>query len=82
MAGTVESYRRSMVKAVSWRVVAVAITSTVTWALTGRLDLAAMVGAVDTAIKLGAYYAHERLWSRSCFGLTIEAVPSERSTER
>ena len=63
-----ESHARSIVKALSWRVWAGLITFGVAWAITGRLTLAAEVGLADTAVKLGAYYAHERLWLKVRFG--------------
>jgi uncharacterized membrane protein len=40
----------------------------VAWSLTGSLDLATKIGIVDTAIKIGAFYIHERLWIRLDFG--------------
>jgi uncharacterized membrane protein len=63
-----ESAARSMAKSLSWRVVAMAITLSVTYAVTGNLRLAAAVGVTDTVIKIGTYYAHERAWNRVSFG--------------
>lgn len=75
-----ESHRRSIIKALSWRALAVTITMSVTYAVTGQLELAAAVGLVDTIIKLGVYYAHERVWNRVNFGLgTAELAARERS---
>ena len=78
-----ESRRRSVVKALSWRVLALSITMSVTFAITGRPELAVAVGAVDTAIKLAAYYFHERAWSRSAFGIAaVDLTAKERSSDR
>ena len=63
-----DSAARSMVKSLSWRVVAMAITLSVTYAVTGSFSLAAAVGVTDTVIKIGTYYAHERAWNRISFG--------------
>ncbi len=63
-----ESAARSMAKSLSWRVVAMTITLSVTYAVTDSLGLAATVGLTDTVIKLGTYYAHERAWNRVSFG--------------
>ncbi|PLX92087.1 MAG: hypothetical protein C0621_10065 [Desulfuromonas sp.] len=64
MDGTI----RSLSKAISWRVVATLITAVIVYLLTGELDFAAKVGLADTAVKFGAYFAHERLWNRIRFG--------------
>ena len=63
-----ESHKRSIAKALSWRVMGAAFTATVVWVVTGKPGLAAAVGVVDTVIKLGAYYVHERVWNRIRFG--------------
>ncbi len=64
-----ETRRRSLVKALSWRVLALAITSGVTYAFSASVSLAVSIGLLDSAIKIGAYYAHERAWMRSSFGM-------------
>ena len=63
-----ESHKRSVVKAVTWRIIAVIVTSTVAYIFTGNSTLSLSIGFVDMAIKLGAYYGHERLWDRSSWG--------------
>ena len=81
--GRRETRRRSIVKTLSWRVLATGITTSVTYALTGQWELAATVGLADAVIKLGAYYAHERAWGRIAFGLEgIESNGAERSQKR
>ncbi len=64
-----ETHFRSILKAGSWRLAALLITMTVAYAITRKTELAAAIGLGDTAIKLGAYYLHERLWLRVKFGL-------------
>ena len=39
-----------------------------TWFLTGTVDVAIKIGLLDTVIKMGAYYMHERGWNRLDFG--------------
>ena len=63
-----ESRRRSIAKALSWRVVAMLITAMVALLWTGEWELAAAIGLADTVIKLGLYYLHERLWVRIDLG--------------
>lgn len=63
-----ETHYRSIIKAISWRTGGTIVTCFVAWVLTGNLDLAAKIGALDTLIKIGAFYLHERLWNRLNFG--------------
>jgi uncharacterized membrane protein len=63
-----DTHKRTLLKTVSWRVVATFTTAGVTFLLTGRLDFAISVGVVDSLVKFLIYYFHERLWSRSPFG--------------
>ena len=63
-----ESFARSLFKSLSWRVVAVIITTTVAWIVTGEKLYAVAIGVTDTMIKLFAYFAHERIWNRIHFG--------------
>ncbi len=65
-----ESHRRSIAKALSWRVCATIITGLVAWAVTREIRFAATIGALDAAFKLGIYYAHERMWNRISLGRT------------
>lgn len=67
----VESHKRSIAKAVSWRIFASLVTVIVVYIFTRELVLSASVGLVDTAIKIIAYYSHERLWSRIHFGRRV-----------
>ena len=63
-----ESHVRTIMKTLSWRLVATVVTFSVAWFATGKLTLAAEIGVADTLIKLGGYYFHERLWIRVKFG--------------
>jgi len=69
-----ESFARSLVKSLSWRFVAVIITTSVAWFVTGEKMFALAIGVIDTVIKLAAYFAHERIWNRIDFG---KAKPPE-----
>ncbi len=59
---------RSIVKAVTWRAGGTVVTFMVVWVVAGELSLAAQIGILDTAIKIGVFYAHERFWNRLSFG--------------
>jgi uncharacterized membrane protein len=63
-----ESHLRSIAKAMTWRAGGTVVTFMVAWILTRRFELAAQIGILDTIVKLGAFYAHERVWNRMNFG--------------
>ncbi|GAB4270644.1 MAG: hypothetical protein Kow0092_25060 [Deferrisomatales bacterium] len=63
-----ESHRRSLAKALSWRLVATVITSAIVFAATGQVEFAATVGMADTGVKFFLYFAHERLWNHVPYG--------------
>ncbi|KPK44447.1 MAG: hypothetical protein AMJ65_03075 [Phycisphaerae bacterium SG8_4] len=63
-----ESHFRSIAKAITWRAGGTIVTFAVAWILTGSVELAAQIGVLDTAVKIGAFYAHERMWNRLSFG--------------
>ena len=63
-----DGHRRSIAKTASWRLIATIVTAIVAWLVTGRVEVAAAIGAADTVVKLFAYYAHERLWERLQYG--------------
>ena len=63
-----ESHYRSIIKAMTYRVQGTIVTCLVAWVLTGSLELAAQIGVLDTTLKIGAFYVHERIWNRVDFG--------------
>ena len=63
-----ETHKRSIVKSLSWRVVAAIITAVVGWVLTGSFKLGLSMGLLDSAIKIGVFYGHERCWHRVKWG--------------
>ena len=63
-----ETKRRSLAKALSWRVFATMITGSVAFALTGKAGFAVQIGLIDTVIKIFVYFGHERLWHRIPYG--------------
>ncbi len=60
--------RRSIAKALSWRLLATTITTGLVYLLTGKGEFAATVGLADTLIKFFVYISHERAWNRISYG--------------
>jgi len=69
-----ETTRRSITKALSWRFLATTITTGLVYAVTGQGDFAAGIGLADTLLKLFIYFGHERLWNRIQYG-RVEREP-------
>ncbi len=63
-----ETHLRSLVKAISWRIVATLTTIFLVFAYTGDLILSGGVGLTEIGAKLIAYYFHERVWNAIGFG--------------
>jgi uncharacterized membrane protein len=63
-----ETRSRSVAKTLTWRGLAVCITTGVAWLMIGELRFAAAIGLADMLVKVGVYYGHERVWNRVCFG--------------
>jgi uncharacterized membrane protein len=65
----VDSKRRSLAKALSWRGCALIITAGVGYVLSnGSIAFALTLGLVDSLIKIMAYYVHERAWINVDYG--------------
>jgi uncharacterized membrane protein len=63
-----ETHLRSIAKAVSWRIGGTAVTFTIALLVSGKIDIAVKVGMLDTLVKIGVFYLHERIWHRIDFG--------------
>ncbi|OGP85529.1 MAG: hypothetical protein A2V87_04560 [Deltaproteobacteria bacterium RBG_16_58_17] len=63
-----EKHYRSVVKAVSWRVLGTLDTIVISFLVTGRIKLALSIGAVELFTKIALYYAHERVWNKIPLG--------------
>ncbi len=57
-----ESRLRSLLKAISWRIVATTTIMAIAYFTTGDLKIAVTIGALEFFIKLALYYLHERAW--------------------
>jgi uncharacterized membrane protein len=72
-----ESHARSLIKGVSWRIVAttdtIIVVALVTW-LNGKLSIehAVQIGAYEFLLKYTVYYLHERVWENVRSGDGLE----------
>jgi len=63
-----ETNRRSILKGISWRLIATTTTVIIVFFFFGRLDLAIAAGLIETVLKVGLYWAHERMWFKIRWG--------------
>ena len=58
-----DSRRKSLVKALSWRVIGTLDTIALSWIVTGKLTIAVSIGVLELVTKTALYYVHERAWA-------------------
>lgn len=63
-----ETNKRSIVKGISWRVVATTTTIIIVYLFFGRLDLAIAAGLIETVLKVVLYWGHEKIWQKVHWG--------------
>lgn len=63
-----ESNLRSVIKAISYRVLGSAATGLLVLVFTGKWGVAAAVGGLEALAKLVLYFVHERIWDKLRFG--------------
>ncbi len=63
-----ETNKRSIVKGISWRVIATTTTIAIVYFFFDRLDLAIAAGMIETVLKVGLYWLHERTWFKVHWG--------------
>jgi uncharacterized membrane protein len=59
---------RSILKAISWRIVGTLDTMALGWIITGNPVMGLKIGALELFTKFILYYFHERIWLRFKFG--------------
>ena len=65
-------FKRSGMKAVTWRVVATITTMSIVYIYTGEIDLMVGVGILDVLLKLALYFVHERIWDQVSLGRSVK----------
>ncbi len=63
-----ESRKRSLVKSVSWRIIATAVTMLVSYIWLEEWTTSIILALTANGIKAAFYYVHERVWNKIDFG--------------
>ena len=66
-----ESNMRSIMKSITFRILATITTMILVYVFFRRLDLAAVIGGLEIVLKLVLYFFHERAWDRVSWGKII-----------
>ena len=61
-------HKRTLVKTLTWRVLATSDTFLIAWLITGRFDFAGAIAGLEVITKMFLYYLHERGWTRIKWG--------------
>lgn len=78
-----DTHKRSIVKAVSWRITGTIDTFLISWLITGEALLASGIAGTEVMTKVALFYFHERAWSRVSWGRKAdEPAAPETATAR
>ena len=63
-----DTHRRTIVKTITWRIIATLTTVIIIYLWIGNWSIALGSGLVANALKTVFYYIHERMWNLTDFG--------------
>ena len=62
------SRKRSLIKSITWRLIASLDTFVIAWFITGKLSWASSIASLEILTKTFLYYFHERGWNYILWG--------------
>ncbi len=72
--------RRSIAKAISWRLLGSLDTAVLGYLVTGSFTMSLSIASAEVLTKIVLYYLHERAWAHSRFGLRkIEPLTADNT---
>ena len=63
-----ETHTRSVIKTISWRVLATVTTMSLVYIFIGDATIALSVGGIEVILKMLIYFFHERTWNKIKWG--------------
>ena len=75
-----ESHTRSILKAITWRIIATSTIFLIAFFMTGNMEMALKIGGIEFFIKFALYYLHERAWQLAPRG-TVRQIVKRRIPE-
>jgi len=70
---TLESRKRSIAKAISYRLIIVILDFSIIYLMTGKIAIALGFMIISNIYTTVAYFIHERLWTRIQWGVEPDA---------
>jgi uncharacterized membrane protein len=61
--------KRSIAKAITYRVWQSVNTFLISLVVTGKIDMAAAIVSIEVVVKIVIYFFHERIWDKIKWGL-------------
>lgn len=61
--------KRHLAKAISYRIIGTLTTMITGWYITGNAMSGVKIGVIESILKIGIFYAHERAWLKFEYGL-------------
>lgn len=61
--------KRHFAKAISYRIIGTLTTMITGWYITGNAMSGVKIGVIESILKIGIFYAHERAWLKFEYGL-------------
>ena len=58
------SYKRHVLKTITWRIIGTLDTMIIAWVITGSWEWGLAIGGVEVFTKMILYFLHERVWYR------------------
>lgn len=63
-----EKRYRTIIKSITWRLLATLTTVAISWFITGEIEMALSIGSIEVFAKMALYYFHERTWNKVNLG--------------
>ena len=64
----IDTKKRSIIKTLTWRVIAVVLLAVTSFLTTGDLRTASLITLIYHSIQLGMFFIHERVWNMVSWG--------------
>jgi len=60
--------KRSLAKAITWRITGTVDTFIISWFITGQLAIASGIALTEVLTKVCIFWVHERIWNKIKWG--------------
>jgi uncharacterized membrane protein len=79
-----ENHGRSVVKAISYRILSITVDTIVVYALTRKIELTAGIVLITNTYSTFLYYFHERIWNKLHFKRDVlkDGAPAKKSRRK